>query len=483
MTIQDRIKSLREGLGVEYIRPPIEKLDKMCEDLKMNEEALEYLHIERGLSDETIKHFRLGYDQERDAIAIPIFKKGELVNIKYRMLHPDKNKYSGEKGAEVWVFNEDGANVGLQKQAVLIVEGEFDCMSAWQAGFKSVVSTSAGKDSYGIWLELLDPIPVVFIAYDNDKAGQGAAIKLAERIGTEKCFEIQYPEGTKDANEFFKSHTRDDFNELKNNAKPFYKYQFKGIGDVIKSLREDESEYLKTEYIPDVDFQKDWIAVISGVSNVGKTSYCMNVADDFTKKGLPVLVMPFERGTDSVGQRFLQVKFNKTRDDFKMMDETEWQEVIKDCVDLPVYFSVPKREQIVDTIIKSKRIFNTGVVIIDHLDYVVRHVSGNREAEIANTIQNLKRVAEEHGVLILIVTHIRKIDSAGAEVRRKPNIEDLKGSASLYQDPECVVMLHKNEDTERIEVAVLKNKGKMTTKEFTCNFATGKMELSDFDSF
>ena len=107
-------------------------------------------------------------------------------------------------------------------------------------------------------------------------------------------------------------------------------------------------------------------------------------------------------------------------------------------------------------------------------------MSVNKEAEIGQTLQTLKRVAEEHGIVMLLVTHIRKIDSAGAQTQRKPNIEDLKGSASRYQDPECVVML--DGDTQQIHVNVVKNKGEMTGKTFTFNTATGKLtdEINDF---
>ena len=114
------------------------------------------------------------------------------------------------------------------------------------------------------------------------------------------------------------------------------------------------------------------------------------------------------------------------------------------------------------------------------MDYIVRNVSGNKEAEIGQTLQTLKRVAEEHGIVMLIVTHIRKIDSAGAQTQRKPNVEDLKGSSSLYQDPECVVLL--DGDTQQIHVNVVKNKGEMKSKTFSFNAMTGKLtdNIDDF---
>jgi len=440
---------------------------------------LEYLRNERGLTDETIKHFNLGYDKERNAVAIPAYKNGELINIKYRLIKPDKTKYLNERGTETWIFNEDGIQRGIKKGGVLIVEGEFDAMTAWQAGFHNVISPSSGKDSYGVWLELLDNIPKVYIAYDNDKGGKDTSIKLAERIGTEKCYEVNYPLNVKDANDFFKSRTREDFVKLLENAIPFYRYRFKSVGDIINDLRNDKDDSISTRFIPKVKIGKDWLVVISGKSNIGKSSVVLNIADDFTKQGIPTLVMPFERGIESMGRRFLQIKFNKTSQDFQNTEDREWDSIISDCVDLPVYFSTPKKEEIVDTIIKSKRIFDTRVVIVDHLDYVVRHVQGNREAEISNTLQSLKMVAEEYGIIMLVVTHIRKTDSPGSMIQKKPSIEDLKGSSSLYQDPECVVLLTGDETSLNVNVA--KNKGEMKSQEYTFHPSTGKMiEKDDF---
>lgn len=469
------IKSLSETLRKDYIKPDIGLVVKYQEALKENEEAQQYLRKERGLTDDTIAHFKLGYSADYDAISIPIFKDGTLVNIKYRLLHPDKAKYIGERGAETWLYNDVGIQHAMKTGGILIVEGEFDLMSVWQSGIKNVVSPASGKNSYGVWLELIDNIPRVYIAYDNDSAGKETAIEMAERVGTEKTFEVKYPDGIKDANEYFKTHTPEEFRGLLKQARPFYSHQFKGMGDIIESLRNKTDDTVKLDLVPKVHIEKDWLMIISGKSNVGKTSYVMNLADELAYHKQPTLIMPFERGIESVGRRYLQVKFDKSLEDFQQSSDKEWDKMISDCLDSPIYFALPKKDEIVDTIVKARRLFGVKFVIIDHLDYIIRHSQGNRDAEIANTLQSLKRVAEDNGIVMMIVTHIRKIEKAGEMLKRTPNIEDLKGSSSLYQDPECVIML--TSDTEGvIKVDIVKNKGEMTSKEFSFKQRTGKIE-------
>lgn len=816
--LSERILSIREQVGAVYARPDPQKLTKFVADLVTNEEAMNYLEVERGLSKETIEHFKLGYDEQRNAIAIPIFKRGDLINFKYRFLKPEKMRYSSERNAETWIYNEDGISKGLAKGGILIVEGEFDLMSAWQAGITNVVSPASGKDSYGTWIEYLDNIPKIYIAYDNDKGGKETSIKMADRLGTEKCLEVSYPDGIKDANEYFKKHTKDEFFDLIKNARPYYSHEFKGVGDVLRGLRENKDDTITLKHMPKVKLEKDWMVMISGVSNVGKchgkdtkimmsdgsiklvqdvivgdklmgadskprtvlslargkeqmyriwergeyydvneshilslkqvrknstryvektvkeflshskntqktfrgwktgvsfegknvtidpyvlgvwlgdgtssktqittenaeienavkeyaaknnldvtkrsqpknksftldivertrkensnsflvelrnsgllnnkhipdiylkndenirlsvlaglidtdghlvksgwgecyeitqknsrlaedivflarslgyrtkmsksiktiksigfsgtynrifivgdlgripvklehkksnfvpkkhwltsrldvesigfgdyygftldgdglyllgsftvthnTSYVLNLVDELTSQKIPTLVFPFERGIESVGRRFLQVKFNMTLDEFAMQNEEEWNKMIETCIETPAYFAMPKKEDMVATIIKSKRIFNTRVVVIDHLDYIIRHVSGNKEAEIGNTLQDLKRVAEEHKIILLIVSHTRKIEQAGGWKTKKPSMEDLKGSSSLYQDPECVIMLS-SEEERTINVDVLKNKGEMGFGQFEFDPRTGKLnnQMIDF---
>ena len=238
LNLQEKILSLRETYNAEYVKPSKEKLELCRMSLPETPRALDYLTITRGLNQDTIDNFKLGYDSERDAISIPVFKRGELINIRYRHLNPEaKQKYTQEKGCEVWLYNEDGISKGQSKGGILIVEGEFDLMSAWQAGFKNVVSVASGAQSYGVWLELLESIPKVYIAFDNDKTGKKTGKEMAERVGIDKCFEVLYPDGVKDANDYFKLYTCEDYRDLIRNAKPYYKYTYQGLDSVIESIK------------------------------------------------------------------------------------------------------------------------------------------------------------------------------------------------------------------------------------------------------
>ncbi|MBP7118582.1 toprim domain-containing protein [Candidatus Woesebacteria bacterium] len=480
-TLKDKLavsmQSMRDTLGQSYVKPPIEKLEAFEEALKCSQKAQDYLQITRNLTPDTITHFRLGYDADKDAIVIPNFKRGELINIGYRYLNPDaKAKYTRERGAEIWLYNEEGINESKEKGAVLVVEGEFDLMSVWQAGIKSVVSVASGKNSYGVWLELLDNIPKVYLAFDNDKAGKSAAIDMADRVGTEKSFEVRYPEGIKDANDFFKDHDYQEYRNLIKNAKPFYKYKYQGVSDVISSLREKKDTFVKLATVPFIEFEDGYVVVVSGVTNVGKTSYVMNMANELIERDIATLVLPIERGIEDVGKRFLQMRYEKTKDGLRNIDDAEWDTIIPDVVDLPIYFSVPKIDEVDDTIRKAKRLFNTKFIIVDHLDLFVRKSDPKSyNIELANTIQNFKILAQELDVIFIVVHHIKKQEGVGL-VPKKPSLNDLKGSGSVKDDPEAVIMLSEPEKGQ-IEVDILKNKGEMGSKIYGFTAATGRMDL------
>lgn len=483
MNYKTKIQSLQQSLNVEYSKPKPSRLDKMVEQLE-DSPAWDYLTKERGLTKETIEYFRLGYDEQKDAVAIPHFKGGTLINIKYRFLNPKDIRYTSEPNAEQWLFHDAGIEVAVKKQAIAIAEGEFDCMSLWQSGFKNVISSGSGANSYGVWLESLDKIKEVWIAYDNDEPGQVAAKELATRVGIEKCKNVIYPKGTKDANEFINKFDTDKLRQLFAEAKPLYKHEFSGLGDVVHKIISDPMDYLQVALLPNCKLERDQLIVLSGNTNSGKSTVSLNIIKELASRDIPSLFLPFERGVYSLGRRYIQIALGKTQEEMQFTTKEEWKKLSVGLARQPVYLAVPDKFKIVETITRAKRLFDIKVVIIDHLDYMIRNVSGNRETAIADTIQSMKRVAEELGVIVIVVTHVRKIDNMGAQRPRKPQLDDLKGSSSLKQDPEVVAMLHPTEDGLGIEVDIQKNKGPMTSKTFKINNETGVIgEEYDPDDF
>lgn len=157
----------------------------------------EYLK-ERGLSEETIATFGLGYCGKgllRGYIAIPIHSTdGELVAYAGRWPgNPPagKGKYKLPEGfrKSLEVFNLNRAMLSDQEAPLVIVEGYFDCMKVHQAGYERVVALMGSSLSEGqekTILENVDADEGVIVFFDNDEAGRkgqaDAVCRLSQNI-------------------------------------------------------------------------------------------------------------------------------------------------------------------------------------------------------------------------------------------------------------------------------------------------------------
>lgn len=113
-------------------------------------------------------------------------------------------KYRGVKGNRSGgIFNAE--ELALGRRDVLFVEGEFDCISAWQAArdHLSIVSlgSAGGRIDPAKWFGALAAARRVFCIYDNDPAGLAGRQALDQALGG--ALQQRYlPEGVKDGNDF-----------------------------------------------------------------------------------------------------------------------------------------------------------------------------------------------------------------------------------------------------------------------------------------
>ena len=135
-----------------YIKP-VERLTKL------NDKFLQHFESKRKISNNTLLRFGITESIEwmpKAKVEIPVicfnyFKDQELVNIKFRGANKDMKL---AKDAELIFYNLDA--IKDDKECV-IVEGEIDCLSMYEAGIYNCVSVPNGANVNGkVNLKYLD---------------------------------------------------------------------------------------------------------------------------------------------------------------------------------------------------------------------------------------------------------------------------------------------------------------------------------------
>lgn len=109
-------------------------------------------------------------------------------------------------------------------------------------------------------------------------------------------------------------------------------------------------------------------------------------------------------------------------------------------------------EWIEKKIIESISKYNTQIVFIDHLDFIVPLNGDNHHLQIAKTMRELKGLAKKWNVLIFIVCHLQK-----AKMDSQPTIEDFRGSSSIAQEVDTAIILWRQMTKEDGQVVITNN--------------------------
>lgn len=157
----------------------------------------DYWH-DRGFSDTTIKAFQLGYDPiENDAI-IPVRGiDGSLLGVIRRRLEIDAMpKYLYYKGfprkkslfASWLVSRKKGAD------HVAVTEGPLDAVSVWQAGIPAVAQFGSSMSVEQVSILKRLGVTRVTLFYDNDRAGNEAALLAIPMLRDFLVYCVRYKE-------------------------------------------------------------------------------------------------------------------------------------------------------------------------------------------------------------------------------------------------------------------------------------------------
>lgn len=143
---------------------------------------------QRGIDSATAAEFGVGFypgpGLMSGRVVIPIHNlHGQLVAYAGRALDDRPPKYKLPAGFRktVEVFNLQRA-VASGAETVVVVEGYFDCMRVYQAGFPSVVALMGSSLSTVQQANLLRHFEHIVLMLDGDAAGRGASQAIAARL-------------------------------------------------------------------------------------------------------------------------------------------------------------------------------------------------------------------------------------------------------------------------------------------------------------
>lgn len=257
---------------IQYI--PESVVNNLHEKL-FNSQKIKYLKQVRGLTEDVIKTYKLGFDGQRYTIPVPT-KSGHYRDIRrYDPNYAPKilpwntfhNKKTAQELGVKLVETEDGSKLKpkkagdgsaylfplhpkdpLEKDEIIVCEGEFDALKAISEGYNAIANTCGVKSWKDDWTEKLEGKDVI-LALDNDQAGEEETKDRARKLSKAKHLKIlqwpgDFPEGA-DVSDYLSDGK--DLTKIAKSVKPGYDVE-------PLSLEEAKRVFNKWLYLEDDSF-------------------------------------------------------------------------------------------------------------------------------------------------------------------------------------------------------------------------------------
>ena len=390
---------------------------------------------ERGFSDEIIKKYRLGYDQAKNAVVIPYPGTDYFTK---RLIAPaeGQNKYDNLPGeAPTFMIRESTSDY------YFVTEGQLDALSMIQAGAKNVIASH-----YPSKIEkLIDgglKIDGAVIVADHDEPGEKIATQLTELFSEKKVksLVIYPPEGFKDSNDVLRSDPKKLTELLAQAGKDCQALEAER--PIFKAT--NVSEYLLTDaFGADIAYFRQYkdrktgfsnidkyltlypgLACLTGATSLGKTSFCVQLADQLIEKGETVLYfsleqLPIELVTKSLARKYylrgghylnnIDIKNGASDDDLIAVKKDHAQTAQRfNIIECDFTVSADMIDDYVREYIEANKV--KPIVIVDYLQ-IISAPEGQRmddRERIDDAVKRLKKLSKDKELFVLMISNMAR---------------------------------------------------------------------------
>ena len=223
---------------------------------------------------------------------------------------------------------------------------------------------------------------------------------------------------------------QDVWEDLENQNKIFFKTGFEDL-DCILGIQE----------------KKGALITIGARPAMGKTTFMLSIMENILLKNKRCLYFSLEISKEQVITRLLfqiaEISFIKSK--INAMNEKDWEKLSAAMNNLLMWDlkiddnSILKTEEI-ETAIKEQQ---PDVVFIDYLQLMDGKRKQDRCIQIEEIIKDLKRIAKENGVVIIIASQLSRAVENRCD--KRPMLSDLRDSGSIENLSDVVIFLYRDE--------------------------------------
>lgn len=447
-----------------------------------------YAYFEqRKISRETLDALDVRQDSEGNAVFNYYDTNDVLTMVKYKPSH--KVQYGQ---AKCWcqqnsdtaplLFNMNRINVN---SPLLICEGEPDCLSAIEAGFKNAVSVPLGSSNLH-WidenLEWLDQFESIIICADNDDAGVKMQKECVPRLGSWRTKVVDIPaipigntgRVTKDLNEILYVCGKDKVLELILDAKDSPVPSVADLSDVEPTEYEDVDGVTTGLKAIDDELMRLFfgtLTIVSGQPGSGKSSLLTQLACNSLDNDIGTWLFSGElpNGVEKswfnyifAGPRNITDAISRRGNPYKKISTTTLAEINKtykgrwhiyrDDYDNTL-------DKLIASMTDTVRKYGARCLILDNFMCIDTETSEEELRSQTDTIKKLIEFAKKYQVAVILVCHPRKMD-AGTNV----GIYDIAGTSNIVNLAHRTIGLRRVTDAERENAAKYSEKRRQLLK-------------------
>lgn len=202
-------------------------------------------------------------------------------------------------------------------------------------------------------------------------------------------------------------------------------------------------------------FYNNELIVVAGRPGMGKSCFCGDIAVHLAQKGKKTIQFSLEMSAESIIQRAVcataSVDGNRWRGD---VPQVEFDKALQTASEISnysivIYETVETARQMYSIVSAAQRTGKVDAIVVDNVQLMRTDPYIAKEYERLTSIsRNLKKITQVLKVPVLAISHLnREVDKRD---KHRPRLSDLRGSGSIEQDADIVLLLHR-EDQYRIQ--------------------------------